>query len=319
MNQSNKEKYEKLCVSGYNIPVFIQYWWMNAVCENNWDVIICESKDTIQGVLVYHLKEKNGFKAVIQPMLTQTSGIWLNYPKNYNETAKRKFEKEVCFKLIDELEKNDYSYFDQNFNHEYTNWLPFYWKGYQQTTRYTYQIRDLSNLDNCFNAFSYAKKKQINKSASVLHLNSDISPDDFYNMVEMNIQQRNETMLYSKDFFVRVYEACAEKNQGKLIAVQDENGNNHAALFIIWDEMATYNLVSAILPEYKSSGGSSLVVWEAIKEAANHSGIFDFEGSMNENIENSFSQFGTTQVPYFRIFKHNSLLFQMLLNLKKWR
>jgi len=47
--------------------------------------------------------------------------------------------------------------------------------------------------------------------------------------------------------------------------------------------------------------------------------VFDFEGSMDENVENSFKQFGTEQVPYFRIIKEKSQLFKALLALRKWR
>ena len=74
-----------------------------------------------------------------------------------------------------------------------------------------------------------------------------------------------------------------------------------------------------ITPEFRSSGATSLVFWEAIKLMSTKTKVFDFEGSMSENIENSFRQFGTTQVPYFRINKYNSLLFKSLFYLKRWK
>lgn len=38
--------------------------------------------------------------------------------------------------FIDNLPKFDY--FNMNFHYSITNWLPFYWRGFKQTTRYTY-------------------------------------------------------------------------------------------------------------------------------------------------------------------------------------
>ena len=44
--------------------------------------------------------------------------------------------------------------------------------------------------------------------------------------------------------------------------------------------------------------------------------IFDFEGSMNESIENSYRKFGTVQVPYFAISKiiTKNLFFHLLID-----
>ena len=41
---------------------------------------------------------------------------------------------------------------------------------------------------------------------------------------------------------------------------------------------------------------------------SNKTQIYDFEGSMNENIESSFKEFGAEQVPYFRIIKEAYLI-----------
>ena len=47
----------------------------------------------------------------------------------------------------------------------------------------------------------------------------------------------------------------------------------------------------------------SLIIWEAIKIAKQHSTIFDFEGSMIEPIERFFLGFGSTPKPYLNIVK----------------
>jgi len=94
--------------------------------------------------------------------------------------------------------------------------------------------------------------------------------------------------------------------------------NLHAALFIVWDENCAYNLISTINPKFRSSGASSLVFWEAIKHMSTKSKLFDFEGSMDKNIEESFREFGSTQIPYFRIRKFNSVCFKILYHSRKW-
>src|SRR5689334_24058521 len=40
-----------------------------------------------------------------------------------------------------------YKLFFQAFHPSSSNWLPFYWSGFRQTTRYTYVIEDLTDLN----------------------------------------------------------------------------------------------------------------------------------------------------------------------------
>ena len=45
---SNKEKYKELCKAN-DVPLFSQYYWLDAVCgSNNWDVIVVEENDYIE-------------------------------------------------------------------------------------------------------------------------------------------------------------------------------------------------------------------------------------------------------------------------------
>jgi hypothetical protein len=317
-NQNNKSSYRVLCDENKNIPLFMQAWWMDAVCgDEKWDVLIFEKDKKIIAVWVYHFRTKFGVKVIIQPQLTQHCGIWIDYPVSYSRNQRLAYEKEVMSNLIEQMNLINTSYFDQNFHHSFTNWLPFFWKGYQQTTRYTYQLQDLSEPENCFYDFTYSKKKQINKAKKTIKINFELSGFDFYDYLYANLSAVGQKVSYSKTLFMSLYEASKKRNQSCIVSAFDEQDNFHASLFIVWDQNSCYNLISTITPEFRSSGASSLVVWEAIKKVSAKTKIFDFEGSMDKGIENSFQQFGTVQVPYFNIHKYNSLLIKILCSLKK--
>ena len=318
-NITNKERYRDYCDENKHIPLFMQAWWLDAVCINeSWDVILGKKNDQIIAIWVYHFVNKLGFKIIIQPQLTQTSGIWIDYPKGLSKNEIVYFDNEVMKDLINQFQKQRFSYYDQNFHHSITNWLPLYWNGFKQTTRYTYQILDISDPLKCFENFSYAKKKQIKKAQKNITINYDLSAESFYEQLEQNFKALGQNVYYQKDLFLKLFEVCQKRNQGCIISAHDEQMCFHAALFIVWDDNSTYNLISAINPAFRSSGASSLIVWEALQFSSNKSKIFDFEGSMNKNIEKSFRQFGTVQVPYFRIIKFNSLYFKILHQLHKW-
>ena len=86
----------------------------------------------------------------------------------------------------------------------------------------------------------------------------------------------------------------------------------HAALFLISDSETMYNVISTIMPCYKNTGASALVVYEAINFSKTKVRNFDFEGSMNEGIELSFRQFGGAQNSFFTIYSYSSRFFKFL-------
>lgn len=317
--QSSKEKYRHFCNEVPGLPLFLQPWWMDAVCKENdrWEVFLFEDKEVIRGVFVCYFTKKFGLKFVIQPQLTQYNGIWLLHEDSMSANEKLHFEKKAVGNLTSQLFQAGFDYFNQNFPTSFENWLPLYWQSFKQTTRYSYQINGLKNPDALFEKFSYAKQKQIRKSEKSLKVSFEMTGEQFFNHLTNYYSSKNEKVSFTQDFFLNLHEACKTRNQGRIISVEDADGIVHAALFIVWDGVRAYNLISSIHPDQKASGGSSLVVFEAIKSVSDIVEVFDFEGSMNQNIENSFSQFGTEQIPYFNIKKYNSLIVKAVLPLMK--
>jgi len=316
---NNKYIYIKLCEEKDNIPLFMQAWWMDAVCINKtWDVFIYKKNEKIIATWVFHYIKKFGFKIILQPQLTQYNGIWINYPEDISISDKLSLEKEAMNNLLEQMSHFRFSFINQNFHYSFTNWLPFYWKGYEQTTRYTYQIQDISTPEKYFNEFRTSKKSHIKKATKSITINNDLSGIEFYNYLETNLKSLNQNVTYTKELFLSLYKASITRNQGCIFSAKDEKNNFHAALFIVWDKTSAYNLISTITPQFRSSGATSLLFYEAIKSMSSKTKIFDFEGSMNEKIEKSFREFGAIQVPYFNIQYINSLIINILCYLKKY-
>ena len=102
-----------------------------------------------------------------------------------------------------------------------------------------------------------------------------------------------------------VVEESHRKGQGLIARARDKEGNTHAAIFVVWDGNCSWELISAIHPDFRASGASTLVVWETMKRLSPIVQVWDFEGSMIEGVENSFRQFGGIPTPYFEITKYS--------------
>ena len=300
-----------------NTCIFCQPWWLQAVSPDHWDVAVVERGEEIAAVLPYTYKIGLGKYLLIEmPPLTPYLGPWLNtlaakyYSKWLND------EHELMTELIHKFPH--FAAFNQGFHQSITNWLPFYWIGFQQTTRYTYIIEDLTDLDRVFYNFSHAKKKNIKRAKNLLEVHQDLSCEDFYRNHAYTLSKQGKRISYSYELFSRIYEDCYKHDAGKIFYAIDGNNNLHSAIFTVWDKNSAYDLISTIDPDFRSSGSASLLIQEAIKYYSNKTKKFDFEGSMIKGVERSFREFGARQVPYFEVSKINSKVVQAYRTLWRW-
>ncbi len=300
---TNKERYIELCNKEKSIPIFSRYFWLDAVCgTENWNVILINNnKNEIIASMPYYASKEYGLVRLKMPRLTQKLGPWLKPREFKSENDKLSYEKEIFTKLIEGIPKAHE--FKQSFDYTINNWLPFYWKGFVQTTRYTYAIKNIKDLDLIYSGFDRSKKKNINKAKKIVSIDYNLGPKEFYENHKYTLSLQNQTIEYSFELFRRICNSVVDRGNGKIICARDDQGNIHGALFIIWDNYSAYDLISTIDPTYRNSGSATLLVLEAIKYSSKYVDVFDFEGSMIEGVERSFRKFGSNQTPYFQVSK----------------
>lgn len=316
---NNKELYAQLCANEKAICVFMRPFWMDAVCgADNWDVILhFDGEGKVDAAWPYYFRKQRGKLVITHPPETQIQGPWLRRDPAWSEEKRLGFEKETLYAMIDELEAKGILSFYQQFPLDFTNWQPFYWKGFGQQTRYTYRIDDISDPEAVLAAFNRAKRKNINKAVKEgLEVKFDLPAKDFYENHKMTLALQHAVISYSFGDFQRMYDAAYANNAGRTIYAVDKDGNIHGALFNIWDSKTCYDLISTIDPRFRNSGAATWLVYEMVKLMSGKVKAYDFEGSMIEGVENSFRQFGTRQTPYFGISKDNhSPIYKALVEL----
>ena len=311
----NKFKYRKLCEKEKSIPVFSKDWWLDAVVgEENWEVSIVEKGNEIVGSFPFVKKQIYLLDFISNPKLTQTMGVWLKYPEGQKYATRLAYEKDIVTQLIKMLPKFDF--FHQYFNYQFTNWLPFYWQDFAQTTRYTYVLEDLPDPDLIFKNFRDNIRREIKKAQKTLTVSEENNLDEFYRLNKLIFEKQGKNIPYNFELIKRIDDACSKRNCRKVFFARDQQNQIHAVLYLIWDENSAYYLMGGSDPALRNSGANSLLMWEAIQFAATVTKKFDFEGSMIEPIERFFRSFGAKQVPYFYITK-KSLLIKILFFLRK--
>ena len=292
--------YRDFCNIETSIPLFSRAWWLDAVCwSDRWSVAVVENnRHEIAASMPFQIKKKWGLVCLTMPRLTQNLGPWISSIQT-KPAKKRSKEKNIMNGLLKQIPS--YDFFFQNFHNSITNWLPFYWEGYSETTRYTYIIPDLSNLDAIWSGFRDNIRREIRKAERNVDVCDDLSLDTFYALNAMTFERQNTKIPYDFDLVKRIDAAAAERNSRRMFFARDREGRLHAAIYIIWDQNSSYYLMGGADPDLRNSGATSLLMWEAIKFSSTVTKQFDFEGSMIEPIERYFSAFGARQTPYFQV------------------
>jgi lipid II:glycine glycyltransferase (peptidoglycan interpeptide bridge formation enzyme) len=211
-----------------------------------------------------------------------------------------------------------FDYFLQQFHYSITNWASFFWKGFDQTTRYTFVLEDLGDLNTVWQCFRGKIRTHIRKADKQLTIRTDLGIDGFLDLNEMVFERQGLALPYARDLVRRLDRACAERKCRQIFFAQDSTERLHAAVYLVWDDQSAYYLMGGADPELRSSSAMSYLLWEAIQFASRVTSRFDFEGSMIPSVERFFRAFGAKQVPYFRITKCNSISYQIYQDVRSW-
>lgn len=315
---TNKDKYRSFCGTEKSIPIFSRDWWLDTACgEAKWDVLLIEQKGRVLAALPLYIPCKG---IVSMPPFTQTLGPWFapdSQDTKYTTTLGKR--QELCATFIDQLRA--YSSFSQNFHYGITDWLPFYWEGYQQTTRYTYLFDHPDDLSQIWAGMSRSMRRNIRKAKESNHITikRGIPVEDFLRAYEGTFRRQRISAPQDTEVLKRLIKVARERSQGDLWGGYDEQGNIHAAVFVIWQESSAYYLAGGGDPALRDSGAHSLVLWECVCSLSGRCERFDFEGSMIPGVERFFREFGAVQTPYFTITKGKlSLLDKARIKWSKW-
>lgn len=297
-----KEKYRELCKKEQSIPIFSRDWWLDATAGvDNWDVVLVEKGGEIVASMPYMISKRYGFKYIGQPVLTQKLGPWIKYPLGQKYDRRLSYENKIFKELIEKLPSVDS--ISISFDYNITNWLPFYWKGFYQTTRYTYVIEDLSDVEKIFQEMATDMRTKIRKAKKSVIIKESSDVDLVYLLNKMTFDRQNMKIPYTFELFKRIKDACYAHNAGRIFIAEDVAGNKHGMSFMVYDENCAYYLMGGGNPEYRNSAAQDLLLWHMIKEASRITNKFDFEGTMLPTVNKTFRSFGTVQKSYHSVSK----------------
>jgi len=285
-------------------PIFHQPWWLDAVAPGQWDAVEVQRGGRTVARLPFMVRGPRRMRVLTQPPLTPFLGPWVQREPGAKYAKALGDEMELQAELAAALPAA--AAFRQSFASTVSGCLPFIWAGYRAGVRYTYRLEDLGSEQALWAGLAGNIRREIRKARGRVEVREGLGVDRFYDVWSRTFARQG---LAAPDLarLRRIEAACAERDARAMLFAVDEAEQVHAVAYVVWDRSTAYYLMGGGDPQLRTSGASSLLMWEAIQRAGAVAEVFDFEGSMLPPVERFFRAFGGRQAPYLHVSRADRL------------
>ena len=276
--------------------LFSEPWWLEAIAPGRWGEVSVEENGRRVAEMRYVSRTgRFGLVRLGSDSLAPRIGPSFDLPQTKSPTMIGR-SNELAERLVSQLPRYDYLSFELS---SAAPWLPFFWTGFRQMTRYSYVLRDLGDLDAVWAGMSQGTRNAIRKGELTLSVVRDRG-QAIHDLVVATFRRQRMRNPYPRATLDRAIHASQREGKGAVLTAVDAQERPTAAAFFVWDDDRMYYLVGASDP-HASGGAMSVILWHAIQLAASQRLMFDFEGSMIPTVEKFFRGFGGRLEPYSHI------------------
>jgi Acetyltransferase (GNAT) domain len=279
--------------------VFCRSWWLKALPGDVRVLGYFRGGYLLAGIPLY-FEHRFGLTLCRVPKLVHTWGVVLQPTTGKTNTVVHR-QMQILNIFAKHLAKQ--RFFVQYFHPSLLNWLPFYWNGFCQTTRFGYVLDDLGDMGRIWDEMNGHARSSIRKAQ---RMGITIVPCDSGTVAaaaEKTFRKQHVPRPYTHEYLRQLCDTANQRGSGACFAAVDSERRVHGAAFVAWDSKRAYYVAGGSDPELRASGAESLLVWHSINFISGRAAAFDFAGSMIQPIEHFFRQFGGKLVPYNRILK----------------
>jgi hypothetical protein len=312
---ANSSFYEKLqaFVGKHQLLFNSEEWLKNYSDKHIFQCAILNNNNEVIGCFIYYQFNKSLFKFVISPPFSPHINLFYVNPSE-SVVGKNSFTKEILTEVANYFNSLKVSHIDIHLPYNIIDTQAFVWKGFTSTNKYSYLLDLTKSQEELWGNLSSEKRKSIGKASKDELLVQETT--DFKLVYSLIIKSLDRNGLAKNTDVIKniLFSFANTTNAFAFIAYQ----NNQAigATFCVTSNKTAVYLFGGFDSENKHHGAGVSCMWQSILKAKELKlSYFDFEGSMNPNIERYFREFGGTLSPYYCL--HKTTAFMKLLFLFK--
>ena len=308
----NRPAYKAFCAQ-HHLPLPFQPWWLDAVCiHGHWNACIAQNKagQTV-GVMPYYLVRRWGLKTIVQPPHTAYSGPWvlpIDKPEAKRSTQYT-HELKIMQMLLEQLPRT--AYFRQHFHPTCTNWLPFHWAGYRQTTRYTYRFNQVQQVENEWKSAIQKKIQRIEQNVQIVE---NVNFDSATDLMSQSLRRQGIGTNKVNAALLCLYQVLQQRAQIVLLGLAESGtGRIVAAQALALNQTEASFLFSGQVIEPGLPYLNYRLLYESLQWCAQRGLQADLEGSMHAGVEQVFRSMGAERTPYFQVSRVPNRILEAVL------
>jgi hypothetical protein len=253
--------------------IFHESWWLDIATEGRCNIVEVRDNGHVAGQLPYLLTKKMGLPVIHLPPQTHFLGPAITRP--YMDSLRRI---DITKELIAKLPYASALYF--KCHRDVQDVIAFQSAGFRASVQFTYEIQPLPT-EILWDSLREKTRNLIRRAQRCHSISFGDDPASFMQFYRQSVESRGKSNNLNSEICTKLIQACLERGRGQIYQARGQSGNLAAALFCAWDNSSSYYLMTARDPA-AHLGATSLLVWEAVTDAARSGLIFDFDGIINE-------------------------------------
>ncbi len=291
LEKAEYDKWDTFILNCEGYSIFNSTWLLDAF-NVNYRILVAVKNNNWRGGMVL---TKNSIGMVTNPIFFKYLGVLIAKHEGKDVTALR--NKHKVIEALAERVKGLRS-FDFTYHPNFTNWLPFYWRGFRQSSLYTYRIDLSCGMKSIRSNYQKNRKHLLNKALREEVRVADGTSDELYETICSTFKAQKKTMPIARSRIEKFFQL--EKNFFCLSAF-DANDDLKCSCGVLYDDYCAYLLLNG--KNTDAGPANTYLVDSAIEKCVGRSKVFDFEGSMHQRIERFYRAMGGLQTEYFKVSK----------------
>lgn len=279
-NELNINKYNDCINKALNSRIYAYSWYLDAVTNKNWDVLVLND---FEAVMPLPKRRKYFINYIYLPAWVQQLGVFSM--NKIDESLIENFIQEIPkkFKLIDVVFNSENSFQHKNRN-----------------LRSNYILSLNKPYKAIYENFKKGRKGSIKKAESFnLELVENYQHTDIIELFKLNKGVKLNKSPSDYELLAVLIKEALILDLVDCIAVLNTNGELIGGAFFLKDKQRITYLFSSINDEGREKQAMSFLLNHMLKKYSNTEYIFDFEGSMINEIASFFKSFGAIKETYY--------------------
>ena len=286
--------YERIYMSALFPTIFHEDWWLQIATGGRYGIVETKHNGALVGYMPYAVTERFGSRSIEMPTLTHFQGPVIDDGQgSANSRTLRRFD--VTSDLIRKLPK--VGHFFQKFHRNIDDVLAFQTEGYDAAVQFNHEIKPQPTAV-IWRGMRDKTRNMVRKADRTYTIEVLTDPDEFVAFYTKNLTIRDRRNYLDTVVCRSLVTAALSRGRGRIYAARDASGDIAAAIFCVWDQTSSYYLMST---RRADSGNSpnTLLLWQAISDAAERGLIFDFDGLSSSGAIPFYAGFGAEVKPRY--------------------